>query len=30
MIVVTGSEREETQEDKIKGVISIPTHSWSP
>jgi hypothetical protein len=27
MIVVTGSEREETQEDKIKGVISIPTHS---
>jgi hypothetical protein len=29
MIVVTGTEREETQEDKIKGVISIPTHPWS-
>jgi hypothetical protein len=26
MIVVTGSEREETQEDKIKGAISIQTH----
>jgi hypothetical protein len=26
MIVVTGSEREETQEGKIKGAISIPTH----
>jgi hypothetical protein len=29
MIVVTGSEREETQEDKIKGAISIQTHPWS-
>jgi hypothetical protein len=26
IIVVTRSEREETQEDKIKGAISIPTH----
>jgi hypothetical protein len=25
MIVVTESEREETQEDKIKGAISIQT-----
>jgi hypothetical protein len=28
MIVVTRSEREEIQEDKIKGAISIPTHPW--
>jgi hypothetical protein len=27
MIVVTRSEREETQEDKIKGAISISIHS---
>jgi hypothetical protein len=26
MIVVTRSEREETQEGKIKEAISIPTH----
>jgi hypothetical protein len=26
MIVVMRSEREETQEGKIKGAISIPTH----
>jgi hypothetical protein len=26
MIVVTRSEKEETQEGKIKGEISIPTH----
>jgi hypothetical protein len=26
MIVVTGSEREEIQEGKIKRAISIPTH----
>jgi hypothetical protein len=30
MIVVTRSEREEIQEGKIKGAISIPTHPWSP
>jgi hypothetical protein len=30
VIVVTGSEREKIQEDKIKGAILIPTHSWSP
>jgi hypothetical protein len=30
MIVVMGSEREETQEGKIKGAISIPTHPWFP
>jgi hypothetical protein len=29
MIVVTRSEREETQEGKIKEAISIPTHPWS-
>jgi hypothetical protein len=29
MIVVTRSEKEETQEGKIKGEISIPTHPWS-
>jgi hypothetical protein len=26
MIVVTRSEKEETQKDKIKVAISIPTH----
>jgi hypothetical protein len=30
MIVVTRSEREETQEDKIKGAILIPIHPWFP
>jgi hypothetical protein len=30
MIVVTRSEREETQECKIKGAISISTHPWFP
>jgi hypothetical protein len=30
MIVVARSEREETQEDKIKRTISILTYSWSP
>jgi hypothetical protein len=30
MIVVTRSEKEETQKDKIKVAISIPTHPWSP
>jgi hypothetical protein len=30
MIIVTGSEREEIQEGKIKRAISIPTHPWSP
>jgi hypothetical protein len=29
MIVGTRSEREETQEGKIKGAISIPTHPSS-
>jgi hypothetical protein len=29
-IVVTRSKREEIQEDKIKGAISIPTHPLSP